>query len=252
MNWILFSRRKKDNTEKWNPRTMFGPNLNFAATEAYKLLRTNITFSFSDEGKGHVIGVTSSIQSEGKSSTALNTAYALSESGKRILLMDADLRRPTVASKLGLAKTPGLSNLLVSRQDYHEMIQNSSLAPNVDVLASGNIPPNPSELLGSNRMEQLMEQLREAYDYILIDLPPVTVVSDAVAISKALDGVIIVVRGGVSEQQMLAETMRQLEMVNVRVLGFVYRDADPSGKKYGRRYSKKYYKYYKAYDKKAK
>ena len=252
MNWILFSRRKKDNTEKWNPKTMFGPNLNFAATEAYKLLRTNITFSFSDEGKGHVVGITSSIQSEGKSSTALNTAYALSEAGKKVLLMDADLRRPTIASKLGISKTPGLSNLLVTRQNYREIIQNATMAPNVDVLASGDIPPNPSELLGSNRMEQLMEELKQVYDYILIDLPPVTVVSDAVAISRLLDGVVIVVRGGVSDQHMLTETMRQLEMVNVRVLGFVYRDADITGKKYSYRYSKKYYKYYRAYEKKTK
>ena len=101
-------------------------------------------------------------------------------------------------------------------------------------------------------MEQLMEELKQVYDYILIDLPPVTVVSDAIAISRLLDGVVIVVRGGVSDQHMLTETMRQLEMVNVRVLGFVYRDADITGKKYSYRYSKKYYKYYKAYEKKTK
>ena len=250
MNWKLFSRRSRDNTEAWNIRTMFGPNLNFAATEAYKLLRTNIMFSFSDEEGGRAIGITSSVQSEGKSSTACNAAYALAEAGCRVLLLEGDLRRPTLASKLGLAKAPGLSNLLVSKGDYREIIQRCTLAPKLDILTSGDIPPNPSELLTSNRMARLMEHLKAEYDYIIFDLPPVTAVSDALAVSKFLDGVIMVVRGGVSDQQMLAEAMRQLEMVAVRMLGFVYRDPDTAGRKYGKSYRKKYYKYYNAYTKK--
>lgn len=245
--WNLFSRRKKHSTEEWNVRTMFGPNLNFATTEAYKLLRTNLMFSFSNEGKGHVIGITSAVQEEGKSSTAANAAYALAESGSRVLLLEGDLRRPTLGSKLGVAKTPGLTNLLVSRDNYKDMIQKSSYAPKLDIIASGDIPPNPSELLTSNRMANLVEQLRSDYDYIVIDLPPVTAVSDALAVSKFLDGVVMVVRAGLSDQQMLAEALRQMEMVGIRVLGFVYRDADASGKKYGRQYKKKYYKYYNKY-----
>lgn len=246
----FFKRKKRDNSEKWNVRTMYGPNLNFAATEAYKLLRTNIMFSFSDEGQGHVIGITSSVQSEGKSSTACNTAYALAESGAKVLLLDADLRRPSLASKLGLARTPGITNLLVGKGDYREILQQCTLTPNVDVLTSGDIPPNPSELLGSARMERLLAQLRQEYDYIIVDLPPVTVVSDAVAISKQLDGVILVVRSAVSDRQMLAEALRQLNMVDVKILGFVYREVDDGKKHYGYKYSKKYYKYYHEYAKK--
>lgn len=248
--WNLFSRKAKNKAEVWNIRTMFGPNLSFAATEAYKLLRTNIMFSFSDEGVGHVIGITSSIQSEGKSSTACNTAYALSEAGCRVLLLEADLRRPSISSKLNIARVPGITNLLVSRGDYREAVQQCSLAPKLDILTSGDIPPNPSELLSSNRMTKLMEQLKADYDYIIIDLPPVTAVSDALAISKHLDGVIMVVRGGVSDQQMLEEALRQLDLVNVRILGFIYRDMGTGGKKYGNRYGKKYYKYYNEYAKK--
>ena len=93
----LFGRKNSNQAEKWNIRTMFGPNMSFSVTEAYKLLRANIMFSFSDEGRGHVIGITSSLQSEGKSSTAVNTAYALAEFGAKVLLMDADLRRPSVS-----------------------------------------------------------------------------------------------------------------------------------------------------------
>ncbi len=248
--WNLFSRKAKNKAEAWNIRSMFGPNLSFAVTEAYKLLRTNIMFSFSDEGEGHVIGITSSIQSEGKSSTACNTAYALSEAGCKVLLLEADLRRPSISSKLNIARVPGITNLLVSRGNYREAIQQCSLAPKLDILTSGDIPPNPSELLTSNRMAKLVEQLKADYDYIVIDLPPVTAVSDALAISRFLDGVVLVVRGGVSDQQMLAEALRQLDMVNVRILGFIYRDMGTGGKKYGNRYGKKYYKYYNEYAKK--
>lgn len=246
MAWNLFSRRKRHDNDHWNIKTMFGPNLNFAVTESYKLLRTNLMFSFPDEGRGNAIGITSAVQSEGKSSTACNTAYALAEAGCKVLLLEADLRKPTVATKLGLAKSPGLTNLLVSREDYRDVIQKCSLAPGLDVIASGDLPPNPSELLGSNRMAELVEQLKQVYEYIVIDLPPVTVVSDTAAMSKVLDGVVMVVRAGMSDQHLLAEAMRQLEMVDLRVLGFAFRDMDSSGKKYGRRYSRKYYKYYAA------
>lgn len=250
IGWSLFGKKNDKHTEAWDLKTMFGPKMNFATTEAYKLLRTNIVFSFSDEEVGRVVGVTSAVQGEGKSSTACNTAYALSEAGYKVLLVEADLRRPTVASKLGIARTPGVSNLLISRGDYKEALQHCELAPKLDILTSGDIPPNPSELLASNRMTRLMDQLKQDYDYIVVDLPPITVVSDTLAVSKNLDGAVMVVRGGVSDQHMLAEALRQLEMVNVPVLGFVYRENDISGTKYGSRYGKKYYKYYKAYEKK--
>ena len=246
----IFKRKGADKTEKWNIRTMYGPNLNFAATEAYKLLRTNIMFSFSEENQGHVIGVTSSVQSEGKSSTACNMAYVLSESGAKVLLLEGDLRKPTLASKLGLARSPGLSNLLITKGDFRELIQHCPLTPAVDVITSGDIPPNPSELLGSSRMEKLMDQLRKEYDYIVLDLPPVTVVSDALSVSRMIDGVVMVVRSGVSDRQMMSEAVRQLNMVDVRIIGFVYRDQDDGKKKYGYKYSKKYYKYYHEYAKK--
>ena len=244
---FLGNRRKKNTVESWNVATMFGPNLNFAATEAYKLLRTNIMFSFSNEGLGHTVGITSSIQAEGKSSTACNTAYALSEAGKKVLLLECDLRRPSVGSKLGVARAPGLTNLLVSKEDYREYIQHCELAPELDILTSGDVPPNPSELLASNRMAKLMDQLRKDYDYIVVDLPPVTVVSDTLAASHILDGIVMVVRDGVSDNQMLAEAMRQLKMVNIRLLGFIYRDGDGISKKYGKKYSRRYYRYYKYY-----
>lgn len=237
------SKRTKSVAESWNPKTMFGAGMSFAAAEAYKLLRTNIMFSFSDEKDCHIVGVTSSLQSEGKSSSSCNIAYALSEAGARVLLLEADLRKPTTAAKLKLAKAPGLTNILISRENYKSFIQHSELAPAIDIITSGDIPPNPSELLGSERMTALLEQIREDYDYILVDLPPVTAVSDAVTISKKLDGVIVVVRSGVAQRKALAETMRQLKMVGARILGFVYREDMQSHSTYYKNHYNRYGEY---------
>ena len=237
--------KQQDKAKTGNP--LVGPNLNFAAKEAYKLLRTNLMFSFSNEGEGRVIGITSSVQNEGKSLTSCNVAYALAEAGAKVLLLEADLRKPTVAVKMRLAKSLGLTNVLVSRMDVEEVIQASEMMTGLDVITSGDVPPNPSELLGSNRMAKMLAELRKKYDYIIADLPPVTVVSDTLAISKNLDGVVLVVRSGISEKKALNEAMRQLKMVGVRILGFVYR-ADSTGKKGCK---KNYYKYYSGYTKKS-
>ena len=243
--WHLFSRRRKKTEEKWNVRTMFGENLPFAAMEAYKVLRTNLKFSFPDDGKGKVIGITSAVQSDGKSSTACNVAYALAAENVKVLLLEADLWRPSVASKLGIARRPGLTNLLVNRED-DEVIQQSPYAPNVDVICSGDVPPNPSELLGSKQMAEYIEQLRKKYRYIVVDLPPVTVVSDAVAMSPSLDGIVVVVREDNTERRQLDETIRQLRLVGVRILGFVFRDSDANNHKYSYRYDKGKYRSYEA------
>ena len=239
----IFKHKKTKDPSAWNVRSMFGPGLNFAAAEAYKLLRTNLMFSFSDEQKCRVVGVTSSIEEEGKSTVICNLAYTMAQAGVSVLLIDGDLRKPTVASKLSVDRVPGLTNLLVSREDYRKVIQQSPHAPGVDLLTAGDIPPNPSELLSSNRMQQLIQEMGKDYEYILIDLPPVTVVSDTIAISKVLDGVILVVRGNVAQRKPLAEMLRQLQLVNIRILGFVYRDLLPGGNRYYKNYKGKY-RYY--------
>ncbi len=233
---------KKNQTiqhSSWDRATMFGANMSFAASEAYKLLRTNIMFSFAEE-RCHIFGVTSATSGEGKSLTAGNIAYCLAEAGKKVLLLDGDLRLPTIASKLELQAEPGLTNLLVSHENYRRMLQHCPDAPGLDVITAGAPAPNPSELLGSARMAELMEQFARDYEYVVVDLPPVTVVSDALVISKLLHGVIMVVRNGVVEEKMLADAMRQLKMVDLRVLGFVYNGSVADDRKY----RKNYYKHY--------
>lgn len=238
--WHLFSRKPKKVEEKWSVRTMFGSGLNFAATEAYKALRTNLKFSFPDDGLGKVIGVTSAIQGEGKSTTACNLAYALSVEREKVILLEADLRRPTVATKLSLARQPGLTNILVDRESGDEAIQHSSYAPEMDVICCGDVPPNPSELLGSERMGQILADLRKQYRYIIVDLPPVNLVSDGLAMSKYMDGIVVVVREDVSDRKQLEEAIRHIGMVGVRILGFVYRAAAGGGKNYAYKRYKKY------------
>lgn len=236
------SRKKKEmRNSRWDRETMFGKNMSFATAEAYKLLRTNVMFSFA-ENSCHIVGVTSAVSGEGKSLTACNLAYALSELGKKVLLVDGDLRLPTVATKLGINQEPGVTNLLVSGGDYHSAIQKGAVDTRLDVLPAGAPSLHPTELLSSEKMKELMEDLSEEYDYIVVDLPPVTVVSDALVISGLLHGVVMVVRNGIVEEKTLADAMRQIEMVKLRVLGFVYNGS--SG------VSKRNYGYYSGYDKK--
>lgn len=231
----MAKKKREPQSNRWDRATMFGANMSFAASEAYKLLRTNVMFSFA-EGDCHVLGVTSAVSGEGKSQTACNLAYSLAEAGKRTLLLDGDLRLPTVAEKLELSIEPGLTNLLVSGADFHEAVQSCKDAPNLDIIAAGASSPHPAELLGSARMEELMQTLSREYEYIVVDLPPVTVVSDALVLSKLLHGVVMVVRSGVVEEKTLADAMRQLKMVNLRVLGFAYNGSVPNTGRYYRRY----------------
>ncbi len=199
---------------------IIGKGLNFGAAEAYKLLRANLAFSF-PEGGCKVVGVTSSVPGEAKSTTSANLAYTLAEAGKRVLLLEGDMRLPTLGKRLKIKQAPGLSNLLVGQCSGNDVLQGSGLLRNLQVITAGSIPPNPSELLSSEQMETTLRVMRDYFDYIVVDLPPVSEVSDAVTISKFLDGILIVVRENYAEKRMVAETVRQLRFANARILGFV-------------------------------
>ncbi len=221
--------------------------MNFASSEAYKLLRTNIMFSFPMEKKCRIIGVTSSVRGEGKSTTSLHLAYSLAESGKLTLLIDADLRLPSIHKKLDIDSKPGLSNLLAGMNTEKECRRPSPFSEKLYVLTAGDIPPNPSELLGSQRMARLMETYSEAFDYVIVDLPPINIVTDALVTTSWADGLILVVRENYTSEAVLDDTMYQIGKVNAKLLGFVMTYADISkagygkyGKRYGGKYGKKY------------
>ena len=256
----LFDWQRRNNRAKNRGRSadntserlyMIGPNMNFASSEAYKLLRTNLLFSFSGSSECRIIGITSSFSSEGKSLTSVNLAYTMAESRRSVLLIEGDMRLPTLNKRLSLHASPGLSNLLVGMTTAGEAVQSfraegeEDSSVSLDVLVAGDIPPNPSELLGSERMQSLLEVLRQHYDFIILDLPPVTAVTDALVACKLVDGMVVVVRSDHAVRGALAETIRQLRLVDAHILGFVFNGAQESGGGYyrGRGYYKKHYKY---------
>ena len=223
-------------------RDMLCDRLSFTAAESYKQLRANLLFALPDENKCRVVGVTSSIRGEGKSTTSVNMAYTLAETGKRTLLIDADMRLPSVAKKLAITGKPGLSNLLAGLCSLSEAVHASPYMDNWQIMPAGDIPPNPSELLGSEQMENMLRELGKVYDFIVVDLPPVDIVSDALAISHWVNGIIVVVRSSYTDRRSLNECMRQLSVLKSRLLGFVMTDVEEHHKEYGK-YGKKYYKH---------
>lgn len=216
-------------------------HLNFAASEAYKLLRTNLQFTLPEKTGCKVLGVTSSVRSEGKSTTSINTAYVLAETGKKVLLIDGDMRMPSVAKKLEIENTPGLSNMFVSASGSKLSVVRSDILDNWYIMPAGDIPPNPSELLGSRRMKAILNVLTENFDYIIIDLPPVNIVTDALAVAPYLDGMIVVAREDYTSRKIFEDCIRRLELSQVKILGFVLNRAKDEAKTYG---GKKYSKYY--------
>ncbi|MBR3289464.1 MAG: CpsD/CapB family tyrosine-protein kinase, partial [Clostridia bacterium] len=210
-------------------RSMLCDKLNFSASEAYKLLRTNLLFSLPDEQKCRVVGITSSVRGEGKTTTAINLSYTLAETGKRVLLVDADMRLPSISKKLSIPSQPGLSNCLVGMNNLQESILPSVLLKTFSILPAGTLPPNPSELLGSERMGTLLDEMKKNFDFIIVDLPPVNIVSDALVISKLMDGMVMAVRQNYSDQMQVNECMHHLKFLDTKLLGVVLTSAEEIG-----------------------
>ncbi len=243
----MFGKRKvkkRQNSPQVGADDLIGKNLNFGATEAYKLLRTNLFFCLppTEESKCPVVGVTSSVQGEGKSTTSINLAYMLAEDGKRVCLIEGDMRAPTLRRRLKINNSVGLSHVLAGLETVQPAISAASIQENLRVITAGEMPPNPAELLGSERMVRLIGLLRKAFDYIVVDLPPITVVADALAVSGALDGMVVVVEDGVCTKRELTDAMQRLDVISEKILGFVVTHAETAGGRYGR-YGKKGYGY---------
>lgn len=217
-------------------RNILGNTSSFQVQEAYKALRTNIRFSSS----GKKFCITSGLAGEGKSITALNVAISFAEAGQKVLLIDADLRRPSMARLLVENGAPGLSNVLAGLCNEEKAIHKNQI-PNLDVLFSGEIPPNPSELLSNENMPALLERLEKTYDYIFIDTPPVNIVTDACIVGSLMDGVLFVIRQNQSDRESVRRGVNQLEIAGVKLLGFIFNGADSKRGKGYRRYN--YYKY---------
>lgn len=222
----------------------------FFMQEAYKTLRTNVNFSLADTEGCKVLMVTSAVKSEGKSLSALNLAISLAQIDKKVMIIDCDLRRPKLNRLLDVSAPCGLSNLLMDMGMLDKAIIHSK-EYGLDLIISGDIPPNPAELLSSVRMQKLIETLRQRYDYIIVDSPPVNLVIDAVALSPRCDGVLLVVRANSSERGAVIHAMEQLDYVKANVLGFVFNAVTAeTGSGYGKyRYHQysRYKRYYNRY-----
>lgn len=200
----------------------------FAFTESYKALRTNLKF-MTMGGKHKKIVVTSAIPGEGKSTFSLNLAITLAETGMKVLLVDGDMRNPSVHRYLRLRQTdiPGLSSLLSGEELVEKSIGHLEKY-NLHLILSGQIPPNPAELLGTSRLNEILKKLEVNYDYIIVDAPPVSVVTDAAEIAQACDGTILVVGQKMSTQDQVLKAKANLDKVNANILGVVLNNFDMS------------------------
>ena len=223
---------------------LVGSGISFSAAEAYKLLRTKLQFSFADDNTSRVIGVSSAMTGEGKSISSVNLAYALSQLDKKVLLIDCDMRRPSLSAKLPIIKVPGLSNYLSGLSHLDELFQPCGISCEENaftVIAAGRNPPNPVELLSSARMQKMLDRLRQSYDYIILDLPPVGEVSDALAVAKLTDGMLLVVRQNYCNRVALNSAVRQFQFVESKILGIVSNCASENIGAYSKKYYKKYH-----------
>ena len=239
----MAKNKKKAAAPKSNENSMsiIGSKLNFEGREAYNLLRTNLMFATKrNDRNARVIGITSSAHGEGKSLTVINLAYSIAESGRKVILVECDLRLPTLRKKLNLPRSTGLSNILAGINSEKATLHSDVLIKGLDFVQAGDIPPNPSELLGSKAFTNLIDTLADNYDVILLDLPPIGKVSDALVVSRCTDGLVIVVRNDFTNASELDYTLRQCELVHAKVLGFVYNGSGAKSKKYKYGYGNKY------------
>lgn len=227
-------------------RKLVCENLSFAASEAYKLLRANLTFALADKNKTPVVGITSATRGEAKTTTAINLAYTVAETGKKVLLIDGDMRLPNVARVLQMEKSPGLSNVIAGLNSINEAIRETEAQNKWYVLPAGDVPPNPSELLNSEGFINFIATVRADYDYIIFDLPPVGIVSDALVAAQTIDGLIVVTRQDYSSRKGLDQCITQLAPLKEKVLGIVMTDAtkNDKGRYYGKNKYRSYSKYY--------
>jgi succinoglycan biosynthesis transport protein ExoP len=199
--------------------------------ESYRALRTSLLLTFAG-GPPKVILITSALPEEGKTTTSVNSAIVLGQKGTRVLLIDADLRRPSIHKTLGMGPKIGLSDVLTGNVTLQEAIIPSTILPDLFVLPAGTPPPNPAELLASNKMKTVLEELRKQYDHIVIDTPPTLSVTDAVVLSTSADAVVLVIRSGHTTKPALRRARDILLQVNARVCGVLVNAVDLSSPDY--------------------
>ena len=232
--------KKKINENSEMKTEMISDKSKFAIVESYKSARTNIMLSLSaDDDK--VFAVTSYSKGEGKSTVSSNLAISFSKMEKRVLLVDCDLRRPNLHNIFKVDNKSGLSNIIGKMGSFDESVHKNVL-PNLDILPSGTIPPNPSELLCSNRFISLVKRLKEEYDYVIFDTPPIGVVADALLLKDLVAGFVVVLRERSTTHGDIQNLLDSAKLADCKLLGFVKVGCVSSKKRSRRGYY--YYQYY--------
>lgn len=212
-------KKKKKSDERGNPLVSYSEPMSIHA-EQFRNIRTNIDFAMLDTDLSSLL-VTSSVPSEGKSTIASNLAYVLSQTNKNVLIVDADLRKPTVHKTYRLNNQSGLTTLLSQPNlKFNQIVQRSNDL-GLYLLPSGPIPPNPSELLSSGRMQSLMKELNENFDVVIYDTPPVNTVTDPLILANRVDGVVIVARQGYVKREQIRKSIDSLRKLDSNILGYV-------------------------------
>ena len=201
-------------------------------SEAYRQIRTSILLSSIDQPP-KVMLFTSPLGGDGKSTSAYNLAVAFTVQSAKVLILNADMRKPSLGKLAGLAPSLGLSDILAGGKTFDEVVHVHEKLPALHILLAGTIPPDPAELLGSQRFADLVTQLRERFDYILIDAPPVLLVTDPVVVSMVVDAVVVVVRAGKTQKQELRRFWSTLYKTKAHVIGFILNDFNPRKQGYG-------------------
>jgi len=207
-------------------------------SESYRMIRTNLRYLNIDQEK-KVIAITSANPSEGKTTTMCNLAITIAQTGKKVVLVDSDMRKPILHKVFNSSNDHGIVDILVDKINYKNIVRKVEGIQNLEVITSGDIPPNPSELLESNAMKNLIIELKNDYDFVLVDAPPVCSVTDAAILARIVDGVILVIASGKTKIDSAKLSKKLLEKVDANILGVVLSEADT--RKLGGYY---YYYYY--------
>ena len=210
-------------------------NSQSVAAESYRTLRTNIQYSSFDNPVKSIV-ITSSEPGEGKSTTSANLALSFAQDGKRVIIIDCDLRKPVVHKNFGISNSIGLSGFLIGKVEFYKVVYKHESG--LHVLPSGLVPPNPAEMLASRAMEHLLTQLEEKYDYIILDTPPVNAVTDSKILSTKVDGTILVVKYGYTKKDAVIEAVKGLRAVNANIIGTVFNGEENQRGKYYHYYKK--------------
>lgn len=233
----FMDKKKKREEIRTEPRRdiLLSNAFDTSEIEAYKTIRTSLYFSLVHQSGCKKILLASSVSKEGKSTVCINLAKTVAQTDNKVLVIDCDLRKPRIHRFYKAKSIPGITNYLIGQSSLDEIIKTTD-TPNLSIIYSGIIPPNPAEVLGSTEFKELIDELSKRYDYIFLDCAPLLEVSDSLEVAKFIDGVVIVIRQNYTSHNFINQALKKLEFANIKVFGFILNDVPKKKSKYYYRY----------------